>query len=239
MRVGLFLVPLGMIAATPAIGQGIAVHDNASLVQLLNQVRSAGQQLATLEKTYNQAVDAYNNVHGLTNVDSIANVLNSDSSRRWLPSGSRDIEQLMTGSTGSLGQLGEAAANIRAGRKVNLPDLPSTATDTDRATRSALSSNGERVATNAAVADAAFNATTTRTEGLEQLRQALSTASTQKEVQDLQARIAIEEAHIQNDAMQLQAVKMRQDAEDRLQGQQAMERAAALRAADAAKFGNQ
>ncbi|NIJ09357.1 type IV secretion system protein VirB5 [Sphingomonas vulcanisoli] len=235
MRAGLLFLPLAIVGAMPASAQGIAVHDNAALLKLIDQVKTAGSQLQALEKTYNQAVDAYNNAHGLTNANGVANILNSDASRRWLPSGARDIEQLASGSTNGLGQIGQAAANIRAGRRVSLPDLPTSATDSDRATRTLLTSNGDRVATNAAVADAAFGATTTRTEGLEQLRQALSTASTQKEVQDLQARIAIEQAHIQNDAMQLQAVKMRQEAEDRLQGQQAAEQAIAERAADAAR----
>lgn len=232
----LTVVPL-TLAATRADAQGIAVYDQAALLKLIEQVRAAGQQLQTLERTYNQAVDAYNNVHGLTNVNRIAPALNTDASRRWLPDGARDIERLMTASGSTLGGLGRAAANIRSGRRVALPGLPNDASEVDRATRTALEANGDYAARAAAVADSAYGATTSRTTGLEQLQQALGRATTAKQVQDLQARVAVEQAHISNDAMQLQAIRMRQDAEDRLAGQQAAEQAIAERAADAARRG--
>ena len=62
---------------------------------------------------------------------------------------------------------------------------------------------------------------------LDQLRLALNTASTPKEVMDLQARIAAEQAMINNDQMQLQGLAMMQDAEKRMADQREREARAA------------
>ena len=66
-----------------------------------------------------------------------------------------------------------------------------------------------------------------RTAGLEELRTSLDTASDAKQVMDIQARVGVENAHIQNDALQLQALRMRQDAEDRLRSQRQGEKSLA------------
>ncbi|WP_010189062.1 type IV secretion system protein, partial [Sphingomonas sp. PAMC 26605] len=200
---------VALASSAPATAQ-MAVFDVKSYAQIVQQLKAAQDQLAVVTKTYNQAVDAYNDVHGLTNVDGVAQLLNSDASKKWLPSGARDIEQLATSSSSSLGTFGQQAANIRAGRKVNLPALPGSATDADRSRRAALEAAGDTAAKNAAIADAAYGATATRSAGLDQLQQALASATTEKDRQAIQARIGIEVARIQNDTMQLQAVKMRQ-----------------------------
>lgn len=224
---------LAMAVSTPAAAQ-MAVFDVKNYGQIVQQLKAAQDQLTVVTKTYNQAVDAYNDVHGLTKIDGVAQLLNSDAAKKWLPNGAQDIEQLMSSSS-SLGSLGQQAANIRAGRRVNLPALPGTATDADRGRRAALETAGDTAAKNAAIADAAYGTTTTRSAGLDQLQQALTSATTDKDRQAIQARIAIEVARIQNDTMQLQAVRMRQEAEDRLVAQQLREQRAANIAADAAR----
>lgn len=229
----LTVATLALAASGPAAAQ-MAVFDVKNYAQIVQQLKAAQDQLAVVTKSYNQAVDAYNDVHGLTNIDGVAQLLNSDASKKWLPSGARDIEQLVSSSSSSLGSLGQQAANIRAGRKVNLPALPGAATDADRSRRAALETAGDTAAKNAAIADAAYGATTTRSAGLDQLQQALASATTDKDRQAIQARIGIEVARIQNDTMQLQAVKMRQEAEDRLVAQQLREQRAANIASDAA-----
>jgi type IV secretion system protein VirB5 len=58
---------------------------------------------------------------------------------------------------------------------------------------------------------------------LEELRTSLDTASDAKQVMDIQARVGVENAHIQNDALQLQALRMRQEADVRLRSQRESE----------------
>ena len=65
-----------------------------------------------------------------------------------------------------------------------------------------------------------------RLQGLEQLREALSTAPNARAVLDLQARIDAEAAMIQNDQMRLQGVAIMQAADERLETQRQREAAA-------------
>ena len=174
---------------------------------------------------------AYDAANGITNVNDIGSILNSSQSRNWIPSQAKDIQKLMSGANDQLGSLGTAANNIRNGRRVDIPALGANATESEKAARKALDTNGNSYATDAAVAEAAYSATGTRTKGLEELRRSLDTATTQKQVQDIQARIAVEQAHIQTDLMQFQAVQARRTAEGELRGQQMLETQAAARAA--------
>jgi len=225
------LAALMLCTTAPAAAQGIPVYDGTSYLKLLEQAKTAASQLNKLQETYNQAVKAYDAANGITNVNDIGSVLNSSQSRNWIPSEAKDIQKLMSGANDQLGSLGTAATNIRNGRRVDIPALNGTASDRDRANRTALDSAGNSAATDAAIAEAAYGATGTRTQGLEQLRKSLDTATTQKQVQDIQARIAVEQAHIDNDLMQFQAVQARRTAERELVGQQMLEKSAADRAA--------
>ena len=81
------------------------------------------------------------------------------------------------------------------------------------------SAAGDLAARDAAIAESAYGVSSQRTAGLEELRTSLDTASDAKQVMDIQARVGVENAHIQNDALQLQALRMRQESERRLQMQ--------------------
>lgn len=65
-------------------------------------------------------------------------------------------------------------------------------------------------ATTAALGENTLNVTQARTQGLDQLRQQLASARDPKDVMDLQARIAVEQAQLQNDMLKMQAVQMAQ-----------------------------
>lgn len=195
-------------AAAPAsaqVGGGIPVFDTSTYAQTL----------ATVKNTLNmvqQGQQLYGSMNQLTNVNGIGSILNSSSVRNVLPPEARDIQKLMSGDVGSTGTIGNRATQIL--QAANL-DTGGT-TDTDQAASDAVQDAGRKSATNAAVAETAFTTTTQRTQGLEELRTSLDTAEDTKQVQDLQARISVEQAHIQNDQMQLQALAMRQAAQDRL-----------------------
>ena len=200
---------LSIVAGAPVSAQsgpGIPTFDFSSVAQAIESVKKA-------QTLIDQGTSLYNNVHGATNVNSIGSVLNSSAVRNVLPTEAQDISKLMSGDITNTGSVGTRAEAIL--KTINLDTGTGTST-ADKAYQSALQQAGQKTATNAAVAETAFNVTTQRTQGLEQLRTSLDTATDQKQVQDLQARIAVEQAHIQNDQMQLQAVAMRQAAQDQL-----------------------
>ncbi len=89
-----------------------------------------------------------------------------------------------------------------------------------------LVKSGDRAARDIALGESAYQTAAQRQAGLDELRLALNNATTAKEVMDLQARIAAEQALINNDQMQLQGLAMMQEAERRLAEQQDREKLA-------------
>jgi len=213
----------GLAISVPAFAQGIPVHDSSTFLQTLSTVKNTLSIIEQGKQQISQATDMFNSVNKLTNVNQIASSLNTDAVRHLLPSEARDIQRLMSSNMTGLGTLGTAAGRIRSNNRVELPELRSDATAFERSNRYAISRNGDMAARDAAIAEAAYGVTAQRTTGLEVLRSSLDTASDAKDVMDIQARVGVENAHIQNDAVQLQALTMRQLAEQRIRSQQESE----------------
>ena len=213
----------GLAASAPAYAQGIPVYDSSTFLQTLSTVKNTLAMIEQGKQQISQATDMFDSVNKLTNVNQIASSLNTDAVRHLLPSEARDIQRLMSSDTTGLGSLGSAADRIRSSNRVALPDLRPDATAFERTNRDSISRNGDMAARDAAIAEAAYGVTTKRTTGLEELRSSLDTASDAKDVMDIQARIGVENAHIQNDAVQLQALQMRQQAEQHIRSQRESE----------------
>lgn len=215
---------LAVLAASPAAAQGIPVYDATGFAQALATVKNTLSMIEQGKQQISQAQSLFQSLNKLTDVNNIARSLSEDAVRRWLPPEVRDVAVLMREGPEGLGSLGQRAIEIRNVGRINLPDLAASALPSTRDARGRLDSNGDKAARDAALAEAAYDVTTKRTTGLEELRNALNGASDAKEVMDIQARISVENAHIQNDAMQLNALAMRQSAEERLRSQQDSER---------------
>lgn len=71
-------------------------------------------------------------------------------------------------------------------------------------------------ATTAALGANTLSITQTRMQGLDQLRTQLDSAKDPKDVMDLQARIGVEQAQLQNDQLKLQAIQMAQAGQNQL-----------------------
>lgn len=209
--------------SAPAYAQGIPVHDTATFLQTLSTVKNTLSMIEQGKQQISQATELYNSVNKLTNVNQIASSLNTDAVRHLLPTEARDIQKLMSSDMSGLGSLGSSAARIRSSNRIELPELRPGATAFERSSRDSLSRSGDMAARDAAIAEAAYGVTARRTTGLEELRSSLDTASDAKEVMDIQARVGVENAHIQNDAVQLQALQMRQQAEQRIRSQRESE----------------
>jgi type IV secretion system protein VirB5 len=81
--------------------------------------------------------------------------------------------------------------------------------------RAAFDLNARNIGIQAGLAENIGAAVTSRTEGLDQLRTRLTTATTAKEVGDLTARLQLESAAMQNDQLRLQAIALQQQAQER------------------------
>ena len=211
--IGTALAAIALGTASIAGAQGLPVFDTSTYAQTLATVRNTLRMIDQGKQQLDEAQRLYGSMNKLTNVNSRGAILSASTVRNLLPPEARDIEQLISGNTGA-GALGERAQRILGTAQLGTDLLGGT--EADRAYQAALEASGQREASTAAVAETAFGVTTQRTAGLEDLRLSLDEASDAKDVADLQARIAVEAAHIQNDQMQLQAIAMRKAAQDRL-----------------------
>jgi type IV secretion system protein VirB5 len=211
------LIMLSSAAATPARAQGIPVYDSSGYLQALATVKNTLSMIEQGKEQIAEAQQLYGSFNQVTNVNGIASSLSTDAMRHLLPADARDIGRLMSSDNASLGSLGSAATRIREANSVALPELRPGATAYERSSRDALLRNGNMAARDAAIAESAYGVSAQRTAGLEELRTSLDSASDAKQVMDIQARVGVENAHIQNDAVQLQALRMRQEAARQLQ----------------------
>nr|WP_314187884.1 type IV secretion system protein [uncultured Brevundimonas sp.] len=210
------------MTAVPAQAQTL-VHDPRSLAQMIQDARTAIEQLDSLKAQVQQGQELFASLNELSNVNAIAERLGLPEIRNPLPD-MATLRSAADGDLSALGELAERADAIRRETRVYTPDAPSAAAE-------ALERAGARTARDLAIGETVDRAATDRLEGLEELRRALDTAPNARAVMDLNARLAAEQALIQNEQVRLQGLALTQAAEARLEDQRARERIAAERSA--------
>lgn len=207
----LFAAPL------PAFAQGMPVHDSANLLQQINAVRQAIQVVAQGKQQIAEAQKLYQDLNKLTDIPRLAAQLKSDALREL------DTSQgsLQGFGSGNLDVVGAGRAKADAVYRGLLDKLGLSGSEQSRAGFDLAARN---IGITAGLADNIGAAVTSRSQGLDQLRTRLTTATTAKEVGDLTARLQLESVAMQNDQLRLQAIALQQQAQER-------ERAAAGQAA--------
>jgi type IV secretion system protein VirB5 len=211
------------VLAPPARAQ-LAVYDATSYAKILQQAQTAMQQLQRLETQVQQGRQLLDSLNVNSNVNAIASQLSTPQLRQFLPDISR-YEAAIRGDFGGLGDLGIRAGQIRTANRIYTPAAAAAQVGADKYSTDALEQSGNRIARDMALGESIGDASAQRLQGLEQLRQALDTAPNARAVLDIQARIAAENALIQNDQMRLQGLAMVQQAQDRMQTQRDREQA--------------
>ncbi|WP_068879367.1 type IV secretion system protein, partial [Phenylobacterium sp. CCH12-B4] len=206
-----------LAAAAPASAQ-LAVFDADAYLR-------AYDQLVELKAQVSQGKQLYDDFNKLTNVNSLAAALNNPTLRRYLPAEVQDTSRLLNGSLSDLGSIGSRATSIRDAGRLFTPDKTGLS-PVGQYYQDSLVKAGDRAARDIALGESAYRTAAERQGGLDELRVALNNAKTAKEVMDLQARIAAEQALINNDQMQLQGLAMMQEAERRLAEQRDQEKLA-------------
>ncbi|QYC11991.1 MULTISPECIES: type IV secretion system protein [Brevundimonas] len=215
-------VALAAMTAVPAHAQQV-VYDPTSFAQMVKDARTAIEQLDSLKAQVQQGEELFASLNDLSDVNAIAERLGLPEIRNPLPD-MATLRSAADGNLSALGELAERADAIRRETRVYTPDAPSAAAE-------ALERSGARTARDLAIGETVDRAATDRLEGLETLRRALDTAPNARAVMDLNARLAAEQALIQNEQVRLQGLALTQAAEARLEDQRARERIAAERSA--------
>lgn len=203
--------------AAPASAQGIPVFDSAAVLKHIEQIRNTMQMIEQGRQQIAEAQKLYNDLNGLTDVSSIASQLKSDSLRA-LGVDVNSLERMARGDFGGGGSYGARSDAIYQDMLERL-GVPANGDQTDSRYTSARA-----IAMDKALAEGMGEAAMSRGEGLEELRARLATASTAKEVADLQARIQLESAAMMNDRLRVEAMERARLAEAEAQTAYALSR---------------
>jgi type IV secretion system protein VirB5 len=188
--IAVMMTGLGSFSAHSAM----TVIDQSNLAQAVQQVQQMREQILQMQKTY----DSMNGSRGM------GGVLNNSALKNQLPQDWQTVYETQNN-----------PANVDAIRQQE--QLTGTFTEQMATIRKRET---EKVYRDKAMNMQAYQAMQQRLENIDGLLAMVDTATDSKAIQDLQARIAIEQAAIQNEQTKLQLMSMLQQSEQNLIEQQ-------------------
>lgn len=210
------LVALGL--SSPQAQAQAIVHDPTNYAKLIEQAKTALDQLRALETQVRQGKTLLDSLNLSSAAGQLAPSLNH--LRDALP----DLDAWSDAAQGGASPLSDRTRALRQAERLYTPS-------TGEAGGADLEAAGRRAARDLALAQTVAQTATRRQAGLQALQAALDQAPTARAALDLQARLASEQTMIANDQMRLQGLAMAQAAERQLELQRERERVAAARAA--------
>ncbi|WP_142781950.1 P-type DNA transfer protein VirB5 [Agrobacterium sp. T29] len=204
-RTGLFLATVTLLASVGlANAQGIPVTDQAAIAKQIESIAQLKSQLDALNQQLQQAQQLYGSLNKITNMADVASLLNDSSIRKALPQNFNAIESLFKGS-GS-GVFGDSASKFLEGNSTYR-------TDANDFYAQELSRVQNKNAGQLSLGQQIYDAATKRIDGIDELRQKISSAADAKDIADLQARLQAETAFLQTDVLRMQGLQMFQQAQ--------------------------
>jgi type IV secretion system protein VirB5 len=223
-----------LLMAAPAASAQQIVYDPTAYAQMIRDARTTLEQLQALQAQMEQQRALFESLNDLSDVNRLAQALGLPQVRNPLPD-LRSLRAAADGDLAALEDLAERADAIRRETRLYTPPHEGLS-EADAWYRDSLERAGARTARDLALGEAVDEASDRRLDGLEALRQALDTAPNARAVLDLEARLAAEQALIENEQLRMQGLALTQAAEARLEEQRARERAEAARAARQAAY---
>lgn len=203
-----------VLSAGGAAGQGIPVIDQTAILKHIESIAQLKSQLDALHQQIEQAQQLYGSLNKLTDMADVASVLNDPAIRKALPSDFAAIEGLLNGE--GTGVFKDSASKF-------LEDNSTYRTDADDFYAKELARVQNKNAGQMSLGQQIYDATTKRIDGIDQLREKISTASDAKEIADLQARLQAEQAFLQTDVLRMEGLRMVQQAQNQVDEQRKAE----------------
>lgn len=215
----LIILTMGNAHAT-----GFPVIDLASIAK--NAI-SWAQQVADMKLQYDQLVNSYKqsvkNYESISGIRNMADLVNNPASRYYIPAEYQDILRLSTGIRGGhYDDLQNRVAELREGAK--LLDIDDSWDDENSISGIAFVSAQNQIAINSALSEKAFNEINLRTNNLQILLDKVNDAPDGKDIADLTARIAAEQAMLINESNKLTALNQARESFWETRKQQGYER---------------
>ena len=192
------MVGILAIAAQPARAQWAVIDVNA-IGQLVQEVATLRQQLQTAEQSL---VQQESQVRAMTGSRGMQNLL-SGTNRNYLPPDWTTLASLITQTSGAYQALSQGVQSLIVANAVLTPAQVAQLSPSEQAD---LNAARQSAALLEATSRAALANTSARFATLQQLIQAIPSATDQKGALDLQARIEAEQAMLENEHTKLQVL---------------------------------
>ena len=204
----------------------IPVTDVGAIFQLITQVKTLLQELEVAQQDLAQAQQSY---QAITGTRGMQNLL---SSTQWnyLPSTSAQLQSTLNGAAGSYSTL---AASVQGSMAANAVLTNAQLAALSPEEQSDVQARRQSAALLAGIAQQALSTTSTRFASIQQLVTAIGSATDEKGILDLQARIAAEQGALLNDSTKLgvlyQVAQAQELAEHQREEEQSMADVGSLR----------
>jgi type IV secretion system protein VirB5 len=198
------------------------VVDVGAIAQLVRQITALQQQLETARNQLTQAQQQYRSMTGARGMDRLL----AGTVRNYLPPDWLALEAALDGVQGSYAAL---AAQLDGALRANAILTSDQVARLSAAEREQLEAARRSAALMQVTSKQALQASSQRFASLQQLIDAIPGATDQKAVLDLQARIAVEQAMLQNENTKLMVLYHATQAEELARRQRAQELAIANR----------
>lgn len=204
---------LSFAVPVTAFAQGIPTFDSSNFANMLKQLEHQMTQIKTMTDQLNQAKAIFDQAKGLkdsfnqlTNIGDLASALKNPDITKLLPDDFKKVET--------------ALKDLISG---NASKYDHYSTPGNDFYAQELKRQKKETYSDMAVGEAVYTTAGKRVTALEELRDKVKTASTPKEVMDLQARISAESALLQNEVLRMQGLAMVADARNRVDDSRAAE----------------
>lgn len=203
-----------LLSATTAAGQGIPVIDQTAITKQIESIAQLKAQLDAINQQIEQAQQLYGSLNKVTDMADIASVLNDPAIRKALPEDFSAIEDLLKGN--GTGVFADSTSKFLEGNttyRTNADDFYAQELSRIQNKNAGQMSLGQQI----------YDAATKRIDGIDQLREKISTASNAKDIADLQARLQAEQAFLQTDVLRMEGLRMVQQAQAQVDEQRKAE----------------
>lgn len=203
---------------------GVPVIDATSIakdaVSWAKQVADMKMQYDQLVEQYDQAVQNYESITGIRNM---GDLVNNPESRYYIPAEYQDVLKLSAGiMDGDYDELQDRVAALREGAKIL--DIDDAWFNEDSNAGIAYLAAQNQIAINSALSEKTFDEINRRTNNLQTLLDKVNDAPDGKDIDDLTARIAAEQAMLANETNKLIALNQTRDSFWETRKQQGYER---------------
>lgn len=220
---------LALGAGIPLAQAQFAVIDIAAVTQMISQLNALEQQLTTAKAGLAQATTAYQSTVGARGMEQLL----SGTVRNYLPSTWNGVQGAFQPGGGGYPAL---STDLSAAQKSNAILSQQTMAGASSAANRQVQTDRQSVALLQSISHEALATTSTRFASLQQLINAIGSATDQKSVLELQARIDAENAMLLNEQAKLQTLYQSALAQQWASAQQVNEQAVASHGQFSSRF---